>query len=161
MCKNALLLKSFLILAVALVLSISCQKKLLEPSWNTKVVTPIAFSSLQAKELVKNANGVSTDQNQLLNFVYTDTVYTLDNPLDSLVELSIEPIKRVLTLDSLKLEDQEIQNTTVLGDLIKQIPSGFPKPSDGSAINPFTLSFLNFADCASLSKCMVVPPFSI
>lgn len=145
MYKNALVVKSFFILVLALGMSISCQKKLLEPSWNTKVITPIAFSSMKVRELIKNSSGVSTDQNQLLNFVYTDTVYTLDNPLNSLVELSITPIKRVVNLESLKLEDQNIQNKTVLGSLINQIPSGFPKPSDGSSINPFTLSFLNLA----------------
>lgn len=127
----------------ALILS-SCKKKLFTPEWDSKILTPVAHSKMGIKDLVKNNKIIKSDSNQLLSIAYTNAVYKLSNPLDSLISLSIAPFSKIVTLETLALGNQKISDSLKLGDLISQIPPGFPiSLPDGSSIPSFWMPLLN------------------
>lgn len=136
--------KIFYICLVSLMV-LGCKKKFTGPEWDVEVLTPLASTSLQIKDLIDTSSLVRTDANNLLSIVYTNDVYTLENPLGSLVSLSIEPFQRFLTLGSLGLDDQNISDTTVIGDLISEVSIPFFNIEDGGSYSSLLLPLLNTA----------------
>lgn len=121
----------------------SCKKKYFTPEWDTKILTPIAKSSLSVSDLIKNDDLIKADSADFMSVVYTNEIYKLENPLDSIISLSIDPFNTVVTLQTLSLGEQEINDSIKIGDLLAQIPPGFPTIPDGGGFPAIFLPTLN------------------
>lgn len=111
--KNFTQISLFLLVGITL---FSCRRDNDGPSWDTKILTPIISTELKIKDLVDTSAFLSTDANNLFTIEYNEEFYTLENPLDSLIGLSIEPFNTVFTLDNLGLDDIFVEQQVVLGD---------------------------------------------
>lgn len=141
--RNIKLIRSFLASLAVLAIVFSCRKNRLEPSWDTKMLVPLATSSLKISNLVKDTSLVKQDNDGLLSIAYSNEVYALENPLDSMVSLLIAPFKEKITLQSIALGEQKINQSYKLGDLIAQLPAAYPKPSDGSNLPAAFMPLIN------------------
>lgn len=133
--------KNILFSSLILLFAFACNKKFSGPEWDTNILTPLAKTSLKIKDLIDTSGVVKSNNESLLSVVYSNDVYTLENPLDSLVSLTIEPYQTYVTLQSLALGDQNIADSMIIGDLLQDAGISF---GDGSTLpaNPF-LSLIN------------------
>lgn len=118
----------------------SCRKDKEGPSWDTKILTPIISTELKIKDLVDTSSFLSSDANNLVTIEYNEEFYRLENPLDSLIGLSIEPFSTIFTLDKLGLDDVSVSQSVLFNSLIP-FPGNFT-PSDSTPIQQALLNIL-------------------
>jgi len=92
----------------------SCRKNLESPKWDTQILTPIISTNLKIENLVDSSEFLSVNSENVISIVHQDELYKLENPLDSLVGLSIAPFNSIFTLETLELEDVSISQSIVL-----------------------------------------------
>lgn len=122
----------------------SCINKI-APEWDTQILSPIVRSTLTIQNLTDSLDFVVETSDQSLSLIYSDLIYTLESPLDSFVDLAIEPYENTLTLQALELAPQQIADSIFLGDfrVIPNPPNGTITLNDGADV-AFLLSFLDF-----------------
>ena len=108
----------FLLVLVSL---FGCRKNLDEVTWDTDILTPIAYAELSIENLTEDLDNVSYGSNGLVYLTYEEALFSY-NPLDTL-ELNVDPFLRELTLEILQLADQSFSENFNFGDLI--INQGF------------------------------------
>ena len=108
-------IKKYWILLLLICL-ISCRKNLDEVTWDTDILTPIAYADLSVENLTENKNNVSYGSDGLVYLAFDEKLFSY-NPLDTL-ELDVDPFSRELTLESLALSDQSFSEQFLFGDLI-------------------------------------------
>ena len=117
----------------------SCRKNLEGPKWDTEILTPIIKTELKIQNLVDSSEFLQTTTDHQLAIVYSNDVYSLETPLSSLVELSIDPFEDIFTIDNLELGNQKIQDSIKLGDI--PLPSGI-SIGDGGEVPIALFNFL-------------------
>ena len=126
----------------------SCKNKFDEVNWNARVLTPIASSSLSMKELTQDSSIVTNSDNSI-SVVYESDLYAV-KPLDTLINISVQPFRREITLQSLELGSQFISDTLVLGDIITPY---FEEAAAGTPFSPEVIEAFFWASTIS-------PPWS-
>ena len=122
----------------------SCNRDLSEVSWKTDVAIPLATSTLSLEEIITEDSTFSTDNEQLLHIIHTEEIYTLNSPLDSLIDIEINPFVRTFTLSSLELGAQNFSDTVFMEEIIEL--SGIDGIADGSQLPTFFVDLLPTLD---------------
>ncbi len=107
-------------------------------SWNTDMKLPLITANLGVRDLIQDSN-VVVNSDQSLSLRLEEELYKI-NPLDSLVEISVDPFIRSLTINELELQDISIQQDYTMGDILDD--AGLTIISDGSNIPSSFLSGL-------------------
>lgn len=136
-------MKLILYLFSLLLLVSSCRHDFEQPSWNTDITTPIAYSNLSFLDLFNDSSiRFDTLGDNSLQFIFTNEL--LNYTLDSLIK-----IKPISTTKNVKLETINFSNTVIshqvtMGDLIASIDFGtLLFPNGGNAIIPSYSGLLN------------------
>lgn len=136
-------MKLFLYLFSLLLLVSSCRHDFEQPSWNTDITTPIAYSNLSFLDLFNDSSiRFDTLGDNSLQFIFTNEL--LNYTLDSLIK-----IKPISTTKNVKLETINFSNTVIshqvtMGDLIASIDFGtLLFPNGGNAVIPPYSGLLN------------------
>lgn len=124
----------FLVLFIGL---IGC-KRPDQISWNTDMKLPLITANLGVSDLIKDSN-IVVNSDQSLSLRLEEELYKI-NPLDSLIEISVDPFIRSLTINELELQDINIQQDYTMGDILED--AGLTIISDGSNIPSSFLSGL-------------------
>lgn len=131
-----------------LIFFFSCKKKIEEISWDTKNLIPIARTSLNINNLLKEDSSILINNDHTISFFHQEFLDTL-RPLDSLVVLEVAPFYKTVTISSLELSSQKISQQIELGTMIKNAGySGFIQ--DGATIGAGFVNLLgnNIPDLA-------------
>lgn len=110
--------KYSLLFIVFLSFLLSCKKKIQEMSWDTQNLIPIAKTSLQLNNLLKEDSSLIINNDESISFYHQELLDTL-RPLDSLVTLEVAPFYKTVTISSLELSSQKISQQIELGTMIK------------------------------------------
>lgn len=129
----------------ASVLLFSSCKNNISPEWDTQILTPIVSTNLTIQDLTDSLDFVSENSDKSLSLVYSDFIYTLESPLDSFVDLAIEPYENKLTLEALALAPQQLTDSIFLEDFsfIPNTPIGDVTLNDGFDV-AFLLGLIDF-----------------
>jgi hypothetical protein len=137
-------MKSLLTYLSIFTLLISCRHDFERPSWNTDISTPVAYTSLNLTDLLKDSSSISFDtmnDNSLL-FIYQKEI--INYTFDSLINL--EPIGTVknVKLESINFSNTSVSHAVTMGDLISSIDFGtLLFPNGDSAVVPAYSNLLN------------------
>lgn len=100
-----------------LLLLTSCMKDLDDVTWDTTVLTPLAKTSLSIESLVQGDSSVKIQSDKSLSIIYREKIYSFTSPLDTLVNFQIDPLIKDVTLQSLELGSQNINQAFTLQEL--------------------------------------------
>lgn len=143
MYKFAVRMKYTLPYLFLLCILFSCRHDFEKPTWDTDISTPIAYTTLNLTDLVKDSIiQFDTLGDNSLKFIYQKEIINYN--FDSLIHL-----KPISTTKNVKLETINFSNTTVshsitMGDLISSIDFGsILFPDGGTAVIPAYSDLLN------------------
>lgn len=120
-----------------------CKKSFEDTTWDTEIVTPIVSSSLSIRDIVQEDSSITFNVDNSVNIVFKEHIYSMTNPLDSLVDIQIAPFLKTVGLQTLSLSSQNLDQTITIEEMIQN--SEF-KPGDGSSLPAFALAFVNPID---------------
>ena len=99
-------------------------------SWNTDLKVPLLSANFSIQDIIADSNIVA-NSDQTMSYRYEEQLFQI-NPLDSLVEIDVEPFQRALTIDELGLDSILIEEDYLMGDILED--AGLTIISDGSSI---------------------------
>lgn len=110
-----------------------CKKSFEDTTWDTEIVTPIVSSKLSIRDIVQEDSTITFNPDNSVNIVFKEHIYSLTNPLDSLVDIQIAPFLKTVGLQTLSLSSQNLDQTVTVLSLLEGLPGGFT-PADGSSL---------------------------
>ena len=140
----------------------ACKSKLNELSWNVDAVAPLAKGSVSIKQILQEDSILVENSDNTVRLITEEELYRFENPLDSLVNISIKPFERTSTLSSLVLTTQKATDTTTMEELLDQsgvgiedgstLPSAVVSLFGNVDLPPQTVDFSDFMEKAVLKK---------
>lgn len=116
----------------------SCRRD--DVTWQTEMLLPLAQGSLSIEDFAANDSTFSSDGNGLLSVVLSEEIYTAESPLDSLVDLQIEPLDRTVNLESLELSSINFSDTVFIEEIAEMIAEDGFTISDGDQVPGFIIN---------------------
>ena len=110
------------ILLASLSLMWSCRSDLENPEWNAEYLVPLIADDLQLGDIVPDSL-LEVDPDSLLHIVYRNELYSL-NLVDQQIDVPDTSLSVFVSLDSLRLDDREIQVRLSLGQILLEVPGG-------------------------------------
>ncbi|MFI5172271.1 MAG: hypothetical protein ACHQFW_07760 [Chitinophagales bacterium] len=117
----ALKQKGLLIITLALLILASCRRSL-DTGWDTRFLAPIIKGDLTIYDLVPDTLAVIEDD-ESVTLVYQSELLDYDLTKEA-IEIPDTSVEYFVSLDSLTLEDQEMEIAITLGDIANDL--GFP-----------------------------------
>ncbi len=129
-----------ILLTTVLIFLSSCMKDLEDVTWDINLLAPVLKSSVSIRDFVRDGN-IQTGEADSLFFIYRNKLasFRIDT---SLLGLDVKPFKRNIKLDSIKLNNQTIEQSVTLGEIITEAGIGFLIP-DGSTTTIPAMSGIN------------------
>ncbi len=134
-------LKKFGIGFLAVLMVFSCRRKLDEVSWKTRLMAPLAKTSLSIRDIAQDDSSVIINDDQSVSLIFSELLYESQNPLDSLVDIEIEPFYDTVSLRTLQLAEQTISDTVFMGPLVDG-SNGGATITDGAKLPAGVVLFL-------------------
>lgn len=119
--------------------AISCNRNLDQVSWDTDNALPLAQGTIRMQDLIASDSNITSGGDNVVHIVSREELYTFDNPLDSLVNIEINPFTRSATLDELALGTQTAGDTFYIAEIFQQ--AGIGGLDDGDSVSS---AFFNF-----------------